>query len=234
MNPVEKFDSLTLVHKLIFVNVVVFVVALLIDTTTDNFRLDLFGFLSPSPAVLIKIGAAGVIPSSVDHRWWTLVSANYIHIGAFHLIVNMYALNTLGKITVSMYGPSRMLIIYTFGGALSMYASCLAQISLTAGASGAICALIGAIIYGDWREGGRSAKSMLSSFGIWAAVLIVIGFVMPNVNNWAHAAGLIVGLPIGMLLWRERKAGQDDSLCQFLAASCAAATVGSFFFALTS
>jgi rhomboid protease GluP len=234
MNPVEKFDSLTLVQKLIFVNVVVFVVALLIDTTTDNFRLDLFGFLSPSPAVLIKIGAAGVIPSSVDHRWWTLVSANYIHIGALHLIFNMSALYTLGNMIVPMYGGHRMIVIYTFGGAFSMYASCLAQISLTAGASGSICALVGAILYGDWKQSDRSAKALTKSFGVWATLLVVVGFVIPNVNNWAHGAGLIAGFVIGMLVWKRARDTDEDSLYQFLSASCVAATVGSFFFALTS
>jgi rhomboid protease GluP len=224
-----KYQSLTLVEKIIAANIVIFAAMLLSDPLHANYRLELLYFLKPSSAVLSAVGVTGYVPVFVDNRWWTLLSANYVHLGGFHLGLNMAMLYSLGRIAVHIYGEQRTLFIYTLGGIFSMYVSSLAKIPQTAGASGALCTLAGAIVFAEWRGGGGSFTDMIRSIGVWIVMLAIIGVLMPNVNNWAHFAGLAAGLPLGGLFWNRRQEyrGQQTGLKVGVIA-CVVATMGAF------
>ena len=73
----------------------------------------LFSFLSPSMRALFMFGASGAVPVFVYDRWWTVLSAAWLHGGLLHIIFNMMWIRQLAPATAELYGPGRMMIIYT-------------------------------------------------------------------------------------------------------------------------
>src|SRR5213080_518845 len=74
-----------------------------------------FNFLAPSGRSLFVFGASGVIPVFRAGRWWTFLTAGWLHAGVLHILFNMMWIRQLAPATSEMYGPSRMVIIYDRG-----------------------------------------------------------------------------------------------------------------------
>ncbi len=167
-----------------------------------------FQFLSPSGASLIVFGASGAYPVFVHDRWWTLLSASWLHAGLLHILFNMLWVRDLAPAVSTVYGSSRMVIIYilsgltgfamsTFaGGYLSFLPSFLAGGQLTVGASASIFGLLGALIYAERRGAGSLIGQQAK---IWALILLLFGIFMRGTDNWAHLGGLVGGF--GVSAW---------------------------------
>src|SRR5688572_21218138 len=86
----------------------------------------LFGMFSPSRQALFLFGASGSVPVFVADRWWTVLSATWLHAGLLHILFNMMAARQLAPNVAELFGPGRMVIIYTAGAivgfALSSFA----------------------------------------------------------------------------------------------------------------
>jgi rhomboid protease GluP len=160
----------------------------------------IFSFLGPSQLVAIQMGASGVVPVFFENRWWTVLSAAWVHAGLLHLGFNMMALRQLAPAIADIYGPGRMVLIYTAGSVVGFTSSSLAGRYLpglpiigggafTIGASASIAALIGALWYYGRRGGSTMASSYASTFVIY---MIIIGFA-GGIDNWAHAGGFAGG-----------------------------------------
>jgi rhomboid protease GluP len=230
-NLAGKLSKLSTVDKIILANVIIFVLMLLMNPLQINWRFDPFSWLAPSGKAISVAGATGYIAVVMQDRWWTLITANYVHLSGIHLALNMAILFSLGRIVSLVYGESRFLVIYTLGGIVAMLASTLVRIPVTAGASGALCAIVGAVIYADWKAEGRSLAELFRSIGIWVLMLGLSGFILPNVNNWAHFAGLASGIPLGMICWRHGRMSSDDkNIFGAIASVCVSATVAAFVF----
>ena len=161
----------------------------------------LFTLLSPSPLAMFLFGASGSAPVFEDGRWWTVLSAGWLHWGALHLLFNMMVLRQMGPATVELYGPGRTVIIYTagcvLGFALSSFAGAylprlpfLAGAPLTAGASAPIAGLIGAIYHYGKRGGSSMARSYATSY---ITAMVFYALFLPGIDNYAHAGGLAGG-----------------------------------------
>ena len=157
----------------------------------------LFSFFSPSQTALFLFGASGALPVFRLDRWWTVLSAGWLHGGALHILFNMMWVRQLAPATADLYGPGRMVIIYTAAGvagfALSSFAGAylpnlffLRGGQFTVGASASIFGLLGALVYYGRRGGSRLVGSEAMSY---ALMLGVFGFIMPGVDNYAHAGG---------------------------------------------
>ena len=164
--------------------------------------------LAPSQRALLQLGASGAIPIFVLDRWWTILSAGWLHGSLLHIFFNMYWVRQLGPATADVFGPGRMVIIYTVAGATGFLASSFAGAylpnvpllggaDLTVGASASIFGLLGALVaYGRLR-GDSAVRSQALTY---AAVLFVFGLVMSGVDNWAHAGGFGGGYIAARLL----------------------------------
>jgi rhomboid protease GluP len=161
----------------------------------------LFGMMSPSRQALFLFGASGSIPVFVADRWWTVLSAAWLHAGILHILFNMMAVRQLAPQTAELYGPGRTVIIYTAGAivgfALSSFAGAylpgfffLRGGQFTVGASASIAGLIGAILAYGHRTGSSMARSHASSYIL---MLVVYGFLLPGIDNYAHAGGFAGG-----------------------------------------
>ena len=84
-----------------------------------------FNFLAPSGQSLFVFGASGVIPVFRAGRWWTFLTAGWLHAGVLHILFNMMWIRQLAPAASEMYGPSRMVIIYTLAGVTGFAASTL-------------------------------------------------------------------------------------------------------------
>jgi rhomboid protease GluP len=220
-----------LVRFLVTANIVLYLTSLFIAPGAVNFDLNPMTFLSPSTGVVFKLGASGTLPVFAEDRWWTLITANYLHGSLLHLLFNVSALRTLGKINIEIYAPSRLFLIYFLGGIFSMAVSSLAGIPLTLGASGAICALIGSMSYDEWRASKGNLKKRIAAVGIWVALIAITGLVLPNVNNWAHAAGFVSGFILGFLFWSETPRSETKTF-RVAASSCMLLTIGALIYGL--
>ena len=159
----------------------------------------LFGLLGPSGLALFLFGATG--PEIVFRygRWWTILSASWLHGGALHIIMNMVAVRQLAPAVAEMYGPGRMVIIYTAGGvagfALSVFWGLFMPAipllgsgrGITIGASACITGLLGAIYY----YGHRSGSSMARSYAQSSILMVLLQgiFLQGIINNYAHLGG---------------------------------------------
>jgi rhomboid protease GluP len=168
----------------------------------------LFSLLSPSRQSLFLFGASGAIPVFAADRWWTVLSAAWLHGGALHILFNMMWVRQLAPATADLYGPGRMVIIYTAAGvagfALSSFAGAylpnllfLRGGQFTVGASASIFGLLGALVYYGRRGGSSIVGSQALSY---AMMLGVFGFIMPGVDNYAHAGGFGGGYLAAQLL----------------------------------
>jgi rhomboid protease GluP len=157
----------------------------------------LFTLFSPSREALFLFGASGAIPVFVADRWWTVLSAAWLHGGALHILFNMMWVRQLAPATADLYGPGRTIIIYTAasvaGFALSSFAGAylpdllfLRGGQFTVGASASIFGLLGALVYYGRRGGSRMVGSQALSY---ALMLGIFGFLMPGIDNYAHAGG---------------------------------------------
>jgi len=92
------------------------------------------------------LGASGTIPVLGAHRFWTLISASFLHGGIMHILFNMMALYQLGPFVLREFGFHRFINLYIITGACGFAASVFFGVPFTIGASAGICGLIGAII----------------------------------------------------------------------------------------
>lgn len=213
-----------LIKAIISVNIGMYIVSLLISTSKNWLSPHPFLFLSPGLKSLLLLGATGTIPIGEGHRWWSLVSANYLHGGIIHILFNMIAFKQLSPLVIQAYGTNRMLIIYTVSGVFGFFISYLAGVTLTMGASAAICGLLGAAYYYGRSRGGDYGKALYKHVGGWIIGIFLFGLIVPNINNWGHGGGILSGLLLGFLLgYRERN--MENRFSKILAGGCVAVTL---------
>jgi len=217
-------DGAWLVKAIITVNIVVYAFSILLGMGRGSAAGPL-AILSPDQTSLILLGATGTIPIDGYGRFWTLLTANYLHGGILHLVFNLMALRQIAPWVNQEYGPSRMFTIYTLGGVFSYLISYLAGVPFTIGASGAICGLIGALLYYGRSRGGVYGAMVFREVSGWVFGLVLFGFIMPGINNWAHGGGIVGGAILGLLLGYEER-NKENAAHRLVALLCACATVG--------
>ncbi len=216
-------DDHKIIDIIIYTNVVMFLISLLLTRHGPNISFNPFDLLSPGNQSLFVLGSTGSLPIFRMHRWWSLLAANYLHGSLLHILFNMIALRQIGPMVIQLYGSWRMLVIYTLGGVLGFFVSSLAGVSLTIGASAAVCALIGAVLYYGKTRGGIYGSELFKQVGIWAISIFAFGLLVPGINNWGHGGGMAAGALLGYLLgYKDRH--RANILIKFSALFCALLT----------
>lgn len=194
----------------------------------------LLNFLSPSPQAMVVFGASGSFPIATLGRWWTPLSAGLLHAGLLHLFFNMMSLRNLAPGVAHLYGPGRMVIIFTGSSVVGFLTSSgigwlnlaipgLRGGQLTLGASAGICGLLGALIYYGRKTGNTYIRSQTWN---WLLPLLAFGFLVPNVDNWAHFGGFAGGWLLSMGLNPLREERADHTLWAIVGLVASLAAVG--------
>lgn len=181
----------------------------------------LFGFcawksgstLRVDPQILVDLG--GNYAPALRHQPWRLVTAGFLHTDLIHLLLNGWALWSIGRLMEVHFGSARAWVSYllcAMGGGL---ASASWQLLRGAGtvSAGASAGVFGLIFLGWFYA--RSAPERLGSLAEqlrnWVIVLLVYtGFLLAtggSVDHAAHAGGALVGASLGSLI--RPRPGQD-------------------------
>ena len=212
------------INAIIVANVVYYLLSLVLSAH-GSFSANPLSFLSPDQRSLFLLGATGAVPVLRFGRFWTLISASYLHGGLLHIFFNMMALRQIGPWVSSEFGPSRMFIIYTLSGVTGYLASCFApNVPFTIGASASICGLIGALFFFGKSRGGAYGAAVSREVSGWLISLVLFGLVMPGINNWGHGGGIVGGVLFAKLLG-YRAHGDETAGHQLLALLCLLVTV---------
>jgi rhomboid protease GluP len=162
----------------------------------------LMSLMSPGGKSLFLLGASGAVPVFGYGRWWTVLSASWLHGGILHIVFNMMSVRDLGPAVSHFYGGSRTFIIYIAAGAAGFLASSIAGAfltflpgflqggDLTVGASAGIFGLLGAVLHYGYRGGSAQLRELATR---WILTGLAFGFFLPRIDNWAHLGGLAGG-----------------------------------------
>src|SRR5262245_18994074 len=81
----------------------------------QNIGMSGWDILSPNSLALVQFGMSGADPVFGMGRWWTVLSAGWLHGSLLHIAFNLYAIRQFAPAIGELYGPGRMVIIYTAG-----------------------------------------------------------------------------------------------------------------------
>lgn len=161
----------------------------------------IFGNGSSDNLTLIKFGANLDILTVGLGEYFRLITCSFLHIGIFHLLFNMYALYVIGSQAESFFGKIKYLIIYLFSAVSASLLSLMFSANvISAGASGAIFGLMGALLYFGYHYRiylGNVIKSQIIPIIV---INLLFGFLVSGVDNAAHIGGLIGGFLMAMVL----------------------------------
>jgi rhomboid protease GluP len=120
---------------LIALNVVMFVVVAVSARTV----------LTPAPAAVVRWGG-DFGPLTTHGQWWRLLTGAFLHFGLLHLLMNVIILWQIGTLTERLFGHVEFSVVYLLAALGGSVASLLWHpMSVSAGASGAVFGLYGAL-----------------------------------------------------------------------------------------
>ena len=143
-----------MIKVIIAINVGMYFLSILFNPRSVGLSPNPLTFLAPSGLSLEMLGATGLVPIGEYHRYWTLISASYLHGGILHIVLNMVAFRQLGSLVSREFGLYRMFAIYTLSGVFGYWISYVFDVYWTIGASASIFGLVGAILYYGKSRGG--------------------------------------------------------------------------------
>ena len=155
-------------------------------------------------ATLIAFGVKS--NAAIDQgQIWRFITPVFIHIGVLHLALNSYALWIVGQQVERLYGSARYITLYVLMGISGVAGSYLfSPNALSAGASGAIFGLFGVLLVFGIRH--RHTVPPFLSRAIRVGILpviginLVIGFLIPVIDNAAHIGGLLAGMTLAAVV----------------------------------
>lgn len=176
----KKNPLITYIIMIICV-IVFFLMYIIGNGSEDIATLLLFGANVDS---LVKIG-----------QIYRLFTSMFLHIGIFHLICNMYALHVIGPQVESFFGKIKFLFIYLISGISgSLLSIAFSTNTVSAGASGAIFGLLGAMLYFGYHYRSYLGNVLRSQIVPIIIMNLILGFALTGVDNAAHIGGLVGGV----------------------------------------
>lgn len=183
--------------SLIIINIIVFLV---VDFTGG----------SENTAHMMRCGAAYTPLILEDGEWYRLVTAIFLHFGINHLLNNMVVLGVLGeRLEILMNRFSYVLLYFIAGIGGNLLSMALEMRSghyaVSAGASGAVFGLMGAILYILIRNRGTVLDLSMKRMLIMVGLSVYLGFADAGVDNAAHIGGLVCGFLAAVILYHPKK-----------------------------
>ena len=158
---------------------------------------------------MLECGAAYPPFILENGEYYRLFTCMFLHFGIEHLANNMLVLFVLGQRLEPVVGKIRFLLIYFLGGIGGNLISLIFDIkggnyAVSAGASGAVFAVMGAMIWVVIRNRGRLQDISTRQMLVMAAFSLYFGFASSGVDNAAHVGGMICGILLAVVLYHPR------------------------------
>ena len=179
------------------------------------FAMYIFGNGSLDSQTLINFGA-NFGPLVKSGQIYRLLTCAFLHIGILHLVFNMYALFIIGSQIENFLGKFKFLFIYIISAIGASLMSIIFSNNISAGASGAIFGLMGALLYFGYYY--RIYLSSVLKQQIIPIIILnlFIGFVISGIDNAAHIGGLITGVLASMALGVNNKSKTSDKVNEII------------------
>jgi membrane associated rhomboid family serine protease len=145
-----------------------------------------------------RLGASHPYPFFVQHQWWRLITAMFLHGGLIHIGFNMMSLMQLGPALEELYGSARYLFLYVATGAFGFLTSVFFG-NFSLGASTALLGLVGVMLAVTTKRGGSYMRELRSRLVSSVVILFIIGFSGLGIDNYGHFGGLVAGFGLGKL-----------------------------------
>lgn len=182
---------------LIAVNVITYLVLEWLGDTTNGFFMAEHGAMYPD---FIRI----------NHEWWRIITAGFLHFGAVHLVNNMVILYCMGSRLERVTGHLKYFLIYLvslIGAGLLSYGMMLrtGDYAVSAGASGAIFGVIGGFLWIVILHRGRFEQITTRGIVLMIVLTIYYGFSSAGIDNWGHIGGLLAGFAATVILYHRNR-----------------------------
>lgn len=150
-----------------------------------------------------------------DGEYFRLLTCMFMHFGFQHLVGNMVVLMFLGDNVERNIGWFKYLILYFGSGLIGstgsfIYASKVNPAIVSAGASGAIYGVIGALLWLLIRNRGRLEEMTIIRVIVLVAYMLFSGFTSENIDMAAHLCGFAGGVLLAMILYRKEKSINEN------------------------
>lgn len=162
-------------------------------------------------------GASNFLDVLKERQYWRLFTSMFLHFGLQHLIGNMIALLFLGNILERRLGKLRYLGVYLMSGMCAGVVSCLYEyyqyssqlvvedaMVVSAGASGAVFGIIGALIFLVIFRRKKNEEIDIRQLAWMALFSVLSGVMTTGIDNAAHMGGLVFGFLFAYLLAHRR------------------------------
>jgi len=192
-----KSSKTTITYILILINLVVWITMTIAGGSTDS-------------DVLIKFGAMETNKIIINHQYFRLFTSMFIHIGFSHLMYNMLSLYIFGSRIERFLGIKNFIDIYIISGIMGSLSSLMAsavmgKVIIAAGASSAIFGIEGAAFALALKSEKNIGQLSAYTIFIIMATGLLMGYVMPNVDNYAHVGGLVTGFLLTLKVIYQKK-----------------------------
>ena len=182
---------------LVVVNVITYLVLEWLGDTTNGFFMAEHGAMYPD---FIQI----------NHEWWRIITAGFLHFGAVHLVNNMVILYCMGSRLERVTGHLKYFLIYLvslIGAGLLSYGMMLrtGDYAVSAGASGAIFGVIGGFLWIVILHRGRFEQITTRGIMMMIVLTIYYGFSSAGIDNWGHIGGLLAGFSATVILYHRNR-----------------------------
>ena len=139
-------------------------------------------------------------------EYYRLITSMFLHFGIYHIANNMLVLFVLGQRLEPVVGKIKFILIYLLGGLGGNIFSFImemksADYAVSAGASGAVFAVMGAMLYVVIRNHGRIQDISVRQMMIMAGFSLYFGFTSTGVDNAAHIGGMVCGFILAAVLY---------------------------------
>lgn len=159
--------------------------------------------IAPSNEVLLRWGADWG-PVTFGREPWRAFSSMWVHAGIVHLFLNMWCLDTYGRLTERLFGWRFYVAIYVLAGLCGSIASLAWHPNaVSVGASAAVFGVVGALLLafkmGKVPIPPQALKAAGKSLLVFVGYNLLIGVAIPAIDNAAHVGGLLGGFALGAM-----------------------------------
>lgn len=176
-----------------------------------------FGGNTENLYYMVAKGAAYAPYIFEDGEYYRLFTSMFMHFDFEHLMSNVFSLLVIGRYLEPLVGKVRFLLIYILSGLGGNIVSCWFEFmqddyAVSAGASGAVFGLMGALLCLVILNRGRIGEITKQGMYFMVGASLYNGFASQGVNNAAHIGGLICGIWVtAVLCWKLYAKRRSDS-----------------------